>query len=78
MLPRPKAGGKGSVYRVDYDIILLLGMTELKAQLAWKEKVSVLRMSFNPTDFRLILRVVFREKRNGKFKNRNCLLVELL
>ena len=37
----PKAKGKGSFYRVDCDIILLFGTTELKAQLAWKEKVSV-------------------------------------
>ena len=41
MLPQPKAKGKGSFYRVGYDIILLFGMTELKAQIAWKEKVSV-------------------------------------
>jgi len=39
-LPRPKTTGKGNFYRVDYDIVLLFGMTELKAQIAWKEKVS--------------------------------------
>jgi len=38
LLPKPKASGKGSFYRVDYDIVLLFGMTELKAQVAWKEK----------------------------------------
>lgn len=27
-------------YKVDYDIILMFGMTELKAQLCWKENVS--------------------------------------
>ena len=59
MVPRPKATGKGSFYRVDYEIVLLFGMTELKAQIAWKEKVSGLHMLFNPTDTGLILRVVF-------------------
>ncbi|KAF9476880.1 hypothetical protein BDN70DRAFT_881877 [Pholiota conissans] len=34
--PRRGRGGK-SYYRVDYDIILLFGMTELKAQIAWRE-----------------------------------------
>ena len=28
-------------YRKEFDIILLLGMTELKAQLAWTEDVSL-------------------------------------
>ena len=68
MLPRSKVTGGGIFYRVEYDIVLLFGMTELKAQLAWKENVSCLHMSFNPTDIGLILRrVVFRERRNGKF-----------
>ena len=67
MIPRPKATGKGSFYRVDYEIVLLFGMTELKAQIAWKEKVSGLHMSFNGTDIRLSLCVVFRGKRKGKF-----------
>ena len=40
LLPRPKATGSGSFYRVDYDIVLLFGMTELKALVAWKENVS--------------------------------------
>ncbi|KAF8805180.1 hypothetical protein BYT27DRAFT_7192857 [Phlegmacium glaucopus] len=35
--PRQRAGGRGNFYRVDYDIVLLFGMTELKAQIAWKE-----------------------------------------
>jgi len=35
--PRPKAVGRGNFYRLDYDIVLLFGMTELKAQVAWKE-----------------------------------------
>ena len=55
------------MYRVDFDIILLFGMTELQAQLAWTENVSGLHMLLNPIDFGLILRVVFREMRNGEF-----------
>jgi hypothetical protein len=50
LVPRPKAVGKGTFYRVDYDIVLLFGMTELKALVAWKENVSCLHMLFNPTD----------------------------
>ena len=69
ILPQPKFTGKGSFYRVRYDIILLFGMTELKAQIAWTEKVSGLssyHISFNLIDFGFILCVVFREKKNGK------------
>ena len=47
--PKPKATGKGTFYRVDYDIVLLFGMTELKALVAWKENVS--HMLFYPIDF---------------------------
>ena len=75
MIPRPKATGKGSFYRVDYEIVLLFGMTELKAQIAWKETVSGLHMLFNPTDIGLILRVVFRERRNGKFLKKRKLFL---
>ena len=67
MRTRPKFTGEGSFHNVKYDIILLFGMTELNAQMAWKENVSGLNMLFNPTDMGLILCVVFREKRNGKF-----------
>lgn len=31
-------GAQGKFYRLDYDIVLLFGLTELKAQLAWMEK----------------------------------------
>jgi len=35
----PGVGANGtSFYRMDYDIILLFGLTEFKAQVAWKEK----------------------------------------
>jgi hypothetical protein len=67
MVTQPKANGKGSFYKADYDIILLFGLTELKAQVAWKVNVSDLYiLLFDPADIGLILRVVFREKRNGK------------
>ena len=32
--------GRGNFCSVDYDIILLFGMTELKAQVAWTVEVS--------------------------------------
>ncbi|KAF9524963.1 hypothetical protein CPB83DRAFT_944651 [Crepidotus variabilis] len=35
---RPKATGRGTFFRLDYEIVLLFGLTELKAQVAWKEK----------------------------------------
>ena len=60
MLPRRKAAGKGIFYRIGYDIILMFGMTELKAQIAWKEGVSVVSIYHsNPTNIGLILRAVF-------------------
>ena len=80
MVRRPKATGKGHIHRVGYDVILLFGMTELKAQVAWKEKVSgPACCSDIGLDF---LRVVFREKRNGELfffnRKRICFLVEFL
>jgi hypothetical protein len=50
-VPRSKIKGNGSFNTVEIDIILLFGMTELKAQVAWKEKVSGLQMLFNPTEY---------------------------
>lgn len=38
---RPKATGPGLFYRLDYEIVLLFGLTELKAQVAWKEKQGI-------------------------------------
>jgi hypothetical protein len=59
MFTSPKSIGKGSFYSVNFDIILLFGLTELKAQVAWEENVSHLHsMLFNPKDVGLILRVV--------------------
>ena len=59
--PQPKATGSETFYEVHYDIVLLFGMTEFKAQVAWTENVSCLHMLFNPISFGFILRVVFRE-----------------
>jgi hypothetical protein len=39
---RPKYFGRGSFYRLEYDIILLFGLTELKAMVAWKQGVGLL------------------------------------
>lgn len=38
LVARPKVTGPGLFYRLDYEIVLLFGLTELKAQVAWKEK----------------------------------------
>lgn len=36
-----KKTGSGQVYyQLDYDVVLLFGLTELQAQLGWKSKVS--------------------------------------
>jgi len=34
-----KISGEGTFYRIDYDIVLLFGLTELQAMVAWKENV---------------------------------------
>ena len=70
ILSIPKAKGRGKFYRVDYDIVLLFGMTELKAQLAWTENVSKTSsyICFNFIDiFYFVLVFFYREKRFGKF-----------
>ena len=54
VVTRHKAKGEGSYYRAEIDIILLFGMTELKAQVAWKVNVSDLHILFHPTDIGLI------------------------
>ncbi|PPR01388.1 hypothetical protein CVT24_006226 [Panaeolus cyanescens] len=49
--PRTRPGG-GTYYRLDYDIVLLFGLTELKALVAWKEngieKRSVTKIVYDP------------------------------
>jgi len=37
-----KPSGHGHYYRIDYEIVLLFGLTELKAMVAWKENVCLL------------------------------------
>lgn len=37
---RPKLGPDGFYYSLSFDIILLFGLTELKAQISWMENVS--------------------------------------
>ena len=51
LLPQPKVAGQGSFYSVDCDIILLFGLTELKAQLAWQENVSRLSYAVQSNSF---------------------------
>jgi len=41
---KPKSNSSGKTYyEVDYEIVLLFGLTELKAQVAWKEHVSLFK-----------------------------------
>lgn len=42
LTPRYKGKGeRGQYFRLDYDLVLLFGLTELKAQVAWKDGVRV-------------------------------------
>ena len=50
VVTQPKTIGMETFYSVRFDIILLFGMTELKAQVAWKVNVSDLRMLFHLSD----------------------------
>lgn len=44
----PRRGPKGiQFYRQDYSIVLLFGLTELKAQIAWKENVRLYLVHLN-------------------------------
>lgn len=43
-----EADDGGVYYEVDYDIILLFGLTELKAQISWMHKVRLLIGSNKP------------------------------
>ena len=44
--PLSKPFGGGRYYRLDYDIVLLFGLTELKALIAWKQNVRFLLITF--------------------------------
>ena len=67
ILTQPNATGEGRHYIINIDVILLFGMTELQAQLAWMENVSRLHMLFNPTDFGLMLRVFLGSRETVSF-----------
>jgi hypothetical protein len=41
--PRLQHSGEGTFYTIDFDIILLFGLTEFKAAVAWKEKVGLFK-----------------------------------
>ena len=43
----PKHGPYGIYYEQDYEIILLCGLTELKAQISWIENVSIITVRVN-------------------------------
>ena len=53
MLSQPKATGTGTFYKIHYDLVLLFGLTELKAQLAWKENVSGSNLIFPASEYQL-------------------------
>jgi hypothetical protein len=39
LMPMKKLAGEGTYYKLQFDIVLLFGLAELKAQIAWKEGV---------------------------------------
>ncbi|RXW25730.1 hypothetical protein EST38_g170 [Candolleomyces aberdarensis] len=54
----PFKGANGRVYyKADFDIILLFGLTELKAQLCWRERVGI--FSFRGTEKRTPAKIVY-------------------
>ena len=70
LLPQPKGEGRGIFFGINYEIILLFGITELKVQVAWHENVSYLHMLFNAIDFGLILRVFLGNRETVSFKKK--------
>ena len=55
---RPKYFGKGSFYRLEYDIILLFGLTELKTLVAWKQNVGLFLVLISLSFFMFFFRVL--------------------
>ena len=51
LTPLSKSSGEGIYYRIDYEVILLFGLTELQAMVAWKENVSSALVLLNPNLF---------------------------
>jgi len=49
--PLSKYSGRGTCYYFEYDIVLLFGLTELQAVVAWKENVSLLFVFLRPFVF---------------------------
>ena len=50
ILTSTKTTGDGIFYYVHFEVILLFGMTELQAQVAWTENVSGSHMLLNSID----------------------------
>ena len=42
---KPQHGAQGIFYALTFDVILSLGLTELKAYLCWKDDVCIILMS---------------------------------
>ena len=57
-----KRGPKGKYYQIDYEVALLFGLTELKAQLIWKEKVPYSRSTMLHRPFRVYFNVTGRRE----------------
>ena len=55
--PLSKPSGEGIYYHLDLDVILLFGLTELKAMVAWKESVSPVLVLLHPI-FTTVVRVL--------------------
>ena len=78
----PKEYGSGVYYKVDYDVVMLFGGTEIEAQLCWKENVRfglgnlliVLGLTM------LIAFYIFRVVRRGRFFSffLICSLIDIL
>ena len=77
VLTQPKATGKGSFCTIEIGIILLFGMTELRAQVAWKENVSGFICCPIQQISDLFYAWFLGNRETVSFK-RNCFLVELL
>ena len=64
--PQQREDGK-IYYRLDYEVILSFGLTELKAQISWKENVGrFLPVNLKQTEINFV-HYLHREKKNGKF-----------
>jgi len=55
--PLSKPSGEGIYYRLDFEVILLFGLTELKAMVTWKENVSPVLVLLHP-NFTSVIRVL--------------------